>query len=525
MREKYSKTSPDTSTQSSPALSTPEVDVTGQMRGGVKKELRKEDAYDKLGFSFPWRKKWLILSVVFIVQCSMNFNAAVYSNAVEKLAEPAPDGFGITKQRGRIGQCVFLIAYAFGCELWAPWSEEIGRRKVLQTSLFLVNVWQILCALAPNYNVVILGRALGGLSSAGGSVTLGIVADMWEPRDQQFAVAYVVLSSVGGSVLGPVFGGFITQYLSWKWNFWIQLMFGAFTQFLHFFTPETRVTVLLDKEAKRRRKLGIDPNIYGPNEMKGPLSQRLTFSDILKIWIRPFKMFLTEPIVLFLSLLSGFSDALIFTFLEAYGPVYSQWHFSKIAIGLSYLPLLVGYFVAYFSFMPFFLRNNKYMAKNNGHMPPERRLYWLLWTAPLEAIGLFGFAWCSLGPTHNIPWIAPMIFSALVGIANYSIYMATIDYMVAAYGPYAASATGGNGFARDFLAGLAALYSTPFYQHFGSFTLEWPSTILGLMAVAVTIPIYVFYWKGENIRARSSFAKQVESDRLNDHQPLIKDEQ
>lgn len=45
--------------------------------------------------------------------------------------------------------------------------------------------------------------------------------------------------------------------------------------------------------------------------------------------------------------------------------------------------------------------------------------------------------------------------------AQYAIYMATIDYMVAAYGPYAASATGGNALARDFLAGIAAMYSTP----------------------------------------------------------------
>lgn len=44
---------------------------------------------------------------------------------------------------------------------------------------------------------------------------------------------------------------------------------------------------------------------------------------------------------------------------------------------------------------------------------------------------------------------------------QYAIYMATIDYMVAAYGPYAASATGGNALARDFLAGIAAMYSTP----------------------------------------------------------------
>ena len=59
-----------------------------------------------------------------------------------------------------------------------------------------------------------------------------------------------------------------------------------------------------------------------------------------------------------------------------------------------------------------------------------------------------------------MPRIAPMIFSACVAIANYAIYMSTIDYMVASYGIYSASATGGNGFARDFLAGVAAMYAS-----------------------------------------------------------------
>jgi hypothetical protein len=50
--------------------------------------------------------------------------------------------------------------------------------------------------------------------------------------------------------------------------------------------------------------------------------------------------------------------------------------------------------------------------------------------APLETIGLFGFAWTSSGPEAGIPWIAPMIFSALIGAANYAIYQSSIDYMV-----------------------------------------------------------------------------------------------
>lgn len=42
-----------------------------------------------------------------------------------------------------------------------------------------------------------------------------------------------------------------------------------------------------------------------------------------------------------------------------------------------------------------------------------------------------------------------------------SMVLLTVISMIAAYGPYAASATGGNGVARDFLAGIAAIYSTP----------------------------------------------------------------
>jgi len=104
----------------------------------------------------------------------MNFNASIYGNSVSGMTKE----FHISEQAARVGQCVFLITYAFGCELWAPWSEEYGRWIVLQLSLGLVNLWQLPAALAPNFGAMVVARFLGGLSSAGGSVTLGMVADM-----------------------------------------------------------------------------------------------------------------------------------------------------------------------------------------------------------------------------------------------------------------------------------------------------------------------------------------------------------
>ena len=131
--------------------------------------------------------------------------------------------------------------------------------------------------------------------------------------------------------------------------------------------------------------------------------------------------------------------------------------------------------------------------------------------APLLSIGLFCFAWTSTGPPMS--WSVSMIFSMFIGIANFAIYGSTVDYMVEAYGVYAASATGGNGFARDFLAGIAAVYSVPLYQNIGSKNeLQNASMLLGALAVVFTIPIYIFYWYGPTIRARSKLAQELLAD-------------
>jgi MFS family permease len=300
-------------------------------------ELTDKDpiAAATLGFAFPDWKKWGILTVIFWVQISMNYNAAIYANAVPGMSKD----FDIEEFDARLGQMAFLVAYGFGCEFWAPFSEELGRKWIMQTSLLLVNLFQIPCMLAPNFGTVLAARTLGGLSSAGGSVTLGMVADMFSPQAQQFAMLYVVFSSCAGSVIAPIVGGFITEYASWHWVFYTQLIFGAIVQAIHFFlVPETRASVLLDKEAQRRRKSGENPNIYGPNEIRGTFFQRLSWKRILTLMWRPYLFLLTEPVVAFLSLLSGFSDALIFTGLDSFALVLKKWDFTPSQVGLSFIP-------------------------------------------------------------------------------------------------------------------------------------------------------------------------------------------
>lgn len=278
---------------------------------------------------------------------------------------------------------------------------------------------------------------------------------------------------------------------------------------------------MMNNIAKKRRKADPSANVWGPDELV-PFRDRFSAKEILVTWIRPFKMFLTEPIVLTLSLLSGFSDALIFMFIQSFALVYGQWNFSTIAIGLSFIPIGIGYIIAWIAFIPAIRRNiaERQAKPEDEKAQYESRLWFLLWTAPCLPIGLIGFAWTIQGPP--IHWIGSMIFAAIVGIANYSIYMATIDYMICAYGPYSASATGGNGWARDFLAGVLTVPATPFFQNIGRSSgnnLEYASTILACISLVLVLAVYAVYWYGPTLRKRSKFAMALAKEKEDGRRP------
>jgi MFS family permease len=308
------------------------------------------------------------------------------------------------------------------------------------------------------------------------------------------------------TVIGGICGGSIEQYLNWRWNFWIQLILGVAVQIIHFVTvPETRSTVMLNTKAKTMRKADPTRTVRGPTE-----DEKFNFMNAAKLMGRPYKMLLTEPIVLFLSLLSGFSDALIFSFLESYGYVFGPggWNFTPSQLGLAMFALFIGYWCAWGSYLPV-IRQDTHKRKAGKDLTPESRLWFLQYIVLGLPIGLLGSAFVVGGPP--LPWIAPLVFAVLIGWANMAIYYATIDYMVAAYGgEYSASATGGNGFSRDVLAGICSFYTGPMYHKLGNKNATW---LLFGLSVLVCLPVYWIYREGPKIRAKSKYAKSVEAER------------
>jgi hypothetical protein len=264
---------------------------------------------------------------------------------------------------------------------------------------------------------------------------------------------------------------------------------------------ETCAPVMLDSAAKKERK-NSNTNTREPNEDK-EWRETLHRKEIAITIFLPYQLLMIETIVPFLALLSGLVDALMLSFFESYGYVLEQRSSTPVEISLTRIALAASYIISYFIFFPIIARHNAPRSQGE-QLAPEARLKPLLYLVTLLPTGLLICAFIATGPLLH--WFNVIIATVLIGISNFAIYYASVDYMVAAYGPHSASATGGNSFMRNLLAGCCAFYTKPMYDNLGS---QNSYLVLFGLIVLFCVPIYVFYFKSPAIRAKSKFASQL----------------
>jgi EmrB/QacA subfamily drug resistance transporter len=106
--------------------------------------------------------------------------------------------------------------------------DELGRKKVMLTGAGVFCAGSVLCALAPNAQVLIAGRAVMGLGAAASEPgTLSVLRHIYT-SERARARAVGVWAAVSGLALalGPVIGGAIIGAWNWRGIFWFNLAFG-----------------------------------------------------------------------------------------------------------------------------------------------------------------------------------------------------------------------------------------------------------------------------------------------------------
>ncbi|CZR59097.1 related to MFS toxin efflux pump (AflT) [Phialocephala subalpina] len=92
----------------------------------------------------------------------------------------------------------------------------------------LFELGSLLCATATSSKMLIIGRAVAGMGSAGlFSGGLVILGHLIKPRERPLYTGLIASMFGVSNVLGPVLGGVFTQHVSWRWCFYINLPLGA----------------------------------------------------------------------------------------------------------------------------------------------------------------------------------------------------------------------------------------------------------------------------------------------------------
>lgn len=186
--------------------------------------------------SLPYWRKWSIVIITSIGSFCVTNASSIYTSTYDQMDAE----FGNSRIVATLGLSFFVLGIALG-PFWSPLAEFYGRRPIYLVSFAAFLVWLIPSAVAQNIQTMIVARFLQGLAgSAFLSVSGGTVSDMFARNQMQAPMAVFTLAPFAGPSMGPLIGGFINSNVSWRWTYYVLLIWaGCLLATIFFFVPET----------------------------------------------------------------------------------------------------------------------------------------------------------------------------------------------------------------------------------------------------------------------------------------------
>jgi DHA1 family multidrug resistance protein-like MFS transporter len=444
-------------------------------------------------------KKLVVLLQILMYTMGVYMGSAIYSPSIPGVMER----FGVEIGAASMGLSMYVLAYGVGPLLFSPLSEIpiIGRNPPYIISYAIFVVLLVPTALTDNFDTLIALRFLQGFFGSPCLATGGAtLQDVYSLLQLPYVLSLWAFAATCGPALGPIISGFSVTAENWRWSLWEMLWLnGPIFISLFFFLPETSSANILLRRAQRLRKLTGNNNLKAQSEIdQANLTPRAIAIEAL--W-RPFELMLLDPSIAFTAVYTAIVYGIFYSFFEAFPLVYVDvYHFNLGEMGLTFLSVTVAVTlsVAWYWYYIHHTVNPSILAHGLG--APERRLIPALVVTFFVPVGLFIFGWTAREDVH---WIVSCIGIGITTIGIFLIIQCIFLYLPLSYPQYAASLFAGNDFTRSALAAGSIHFSYPMFHNLG---VDKGITLLAGLTIGCSVGVYVLYFYGAKLRAKSRFA-------------------
>ncbi|OQO04671.1 hypothetical protein B0A48_09593 [Cryoendolithus antarcticus] len=449
--------------------------------------------------SWSQKKKGFASLQIYLYTLAVYMGSAIYAPSTEGVAEE----FGVSITAASLGLALYVLAYGLGPLIFSPISElpVVGRNPPYMITM---GIYVALCVAAPlvqNFAGLLVIRFLQGFFGspclATGGASLG---DMYSFIKLPYVLCLWAFAATCGPALGPLISGFSVMAEGWRWSLWEMLwLSGPVFIMMLLFLPETSQSNILLRRARRLRKLTGNDKYRSQSELdQANLNAREIAYEAL---VRPMQLMFMDPAIGFTAVYVGLVYGIFYSYFECFPIVFmGNYGFNLGEMGLAFMAITVATIFAISAYYAY----NWYIVEPNfrahGIGKPEARLVPALIVSFFLPIGLFIFAWTSDGSIH---WIVPILGVFIFTIGVFILIQCIFVYLPFVYPQYAASLFAGNDFARSSIAFAAILFSRPMFLNMG----VGPAvSLLGALTAVCIGGIFVLYFYGERLRARSKFS-------------------